>query len=258
MSDMGEIIIEGLRVDALVGAYDFEREARQPLHFDLVLSYYASVPASSDRLCDAIDYAVVVTALRGFVQSRSDQLLEKLAADCCDFLAQQFRPVRIRLKVNKPMAADALGCATVGVRLERQYPRGGRPWLLLLGSNLQNDQVLNQAVGELAQLGRVELLGAIQHLPSGQGHVAWYYNTLASLRCDLPAAELRATLRNIEVKLGRDRAAGNIVAIDIDILARFESGWVADEHAKRAGKLDNWPAAKLLADGGVSVQRGID
>lgn len=258
MLDVGEIVIEGLRVDALVGAYDFEREAKQPLYFDLVLSYHANAPASSDKLCDAIDYALVVAALRGFVQSRSDQLLEKLAVDCCDFLAKQFRLVKICLTVNKPMAAEALGCATVGVRLERKYPLDGHAWLLLLGSNLHSDQALNQAVGELAQLGHVELLGAIQRLPPDKGNVAWYYNALASLRCDLPAAELRATLRDIEVKLGRDRTAGNVVAIDIDILARFENGWVADEHAKRAGKLDDWPTAKLLADGSVRVQCGID
>jgi len=254
MLDVGEIVIEGLRVDALVGAYDFEREAKQPLYFDLVLSYYANAPASSDKLCDAIDYALVVAVLRGFVQSRSDQLLEKLAVDCCDFLAKQFRLVKICLTVNKPMAAEALGCATVGVRLERKYPLDGHAWLLLLGSNLHSDQVLNQAVGELAQLGHVELLGAIQRLPPDKGNVAWYYNALASLRCDLPAAELRATLRDIEVKLGRDRTAGNVVAIDIDILARFENGWVADEHAKRAGKLDDWPTASIRPDVAFGVK----
>ncbi len=254
MADFGDIIIRGLRIDGLVGVYDFERKLQQPMLFDLVLSYNASAPASSDSLDDAIDYAAVVKALRGFVQSRSDQLLEKLAEDCCNFLAQQFQPVRIVLKVEKPMAADALGCAAVGFQLERQYIHVGRPWLLLLGSNLGDDQVLRQAVNELAQLGLVELLGPIQHLPPSQGNAAWYYNTLARLRCGLPMSQLRAALRAIEVKLGRDRADGDVVAIDIDILARFENGWIADEHAQRTGKLDAWPAKKLLAEDGVNIQ----
>lgn len=121
MNPSDEIIIEGLRIDGVIGVYEFERTHVQPMVFDLALSVAIDVAAASDELPDTIDYAAVVSALREFVVGRHDQLLEKLARECCDFLAHRFRASRVRLRVVKPQAAQALGCAAVGVQLQRVY-----------------------------------------------------------------------------------------------------------------------------------------
>lgn len=250
---LDEIVIDGLAIDSLVGVYPHERHAAQPLVFDLRLSFDASASARSDGLPDTIDYASVVAALRGFVQTRSDQLLEKLASDCCAFISETFRPQRICLQINKPHAAQALGCARVGVRLCRDYRPCQRQWLLLLGSNLASAQCIEQAMAALGEIGRVQLLGAIEHLPPNQGSGAWYFNALACLRSALPAPALQAELKRIEQALGRNRENPGRVSIDIDVLAQGGPPWLADPHAQASGKLDHSSTRKLLSDNAVVV-----
>lgn len=118
---MDSVFIEDLRIDALVGVYAWEREIRQPLMFGVSLGYDNHKPADTGALADAMDYAAVVAALRAHVAERTDALLESLAESCCTMLAESFRPRSIELRINKPMAALNLGCARVGVCLQRQY-----------------------------------------------------------------------------------------------------------------------------------------
>lgn len=118
MSTMDIVCIEDLRVDAVIGAYAWERELRQPLLLGLRLGYDNRAVTTLDT---AIDYAGVVQALRTHIAARSDQLLETLAESCCALLAERFHPRSIDLRIDKPMAAAALGCARVGVRVQRDY-----------------------------------------------------------------------------------------------------------------------------------------
>lgn len=121
---MDSIHIEGLRVDALVGVHDFEREGRQPLLFDLELAFDNRPPAASDDVADALDYAAVCEAVREHVAGRSDQLLETLLESLADTLLARFPAARrLRLRVHKPVAARALGCAGVGVSIIRERAR---------------------------------------------------------------------------------------------------------------------------------------
>ncbi len=105
MTERDQIIIEGLRIDSLIGVYAHERERPQPLVFDVALGVDLRAPGRSDQLADTLDYATIVAVLRDFVAERSDQLLERLAEDCCALLAARFRPRWIRLHVRKPEAA---------------------------------------------------------------------------------------------------------------------------------------------------------
>lgn len=115
---MDFVCIEALRVDTVVGAYAWERELRQPLLIGVRLGYDNRVVSGLDT---ALDYASVSRALREHVAARTDQLLETLAESCCALLAAQFHPRSIDLRIDKPMAAAALGCARVGVCVHRDY-----------------------------------------------------------------------------------------------------------------------------------------
>lgn len=121
---MDTIHIEGLRVDALVGVHPHEREGRQPLLFDLDLAFDNTVAAASDDVADALDYAAVCEAVRAYVAGRQDQLLETLLEGLAGALMEQFADAwRLRLRVHKPDAARALGCAGVGVSITRERTR---------------------------------------------------------------------------------------------------------------------------------------
>lgn len=115
---MDIVCIEDLRLDTVIGAYAWERELHQPLLISVRLGYDNR---AVDQLGTAIDYASVVETLRGFVAGRRDEMLETLAESCCALLAKRFRPRSIELRIDKPMAAAALGCARVGISLSRDY-----------------------------------------------------------------------------------------------------------------------------------------
>ena len=115
------VFVEGLETEALVGAYDWERHARQPLLFDLDLEVDNRAAAAEDDLDDAVDYASVCAAVKRFVEASHYVLLETLAEALAAQLLRQFDCARaVRVRVRKPRAAHALGCDSVGVTIRRE------------------------------------------------------------------------------------------------------------------------------------------
>jgi dihydroneopterin aldolase len=117
---MDTIYITGLRVETLVGVYEWERESRQPLRLDLELRPAPGAALSDGAREAALDYAKVVAEVRTFVGSREDALLETLAEALCTRLFERFPAASITLRIDKPQAALLLGCEHVGLVIERQ------------------------------------------------------------------------------------------------------------------------------------------
>lgn len=117
MTDL--VRIEGLQVEALVGVYGHERDAKQPLLFDIDLAYDNLRAAESDDVADTIDYATVCEAVREFVGAREPQLLETIAEALAAQLLLAFETPRVRIRIRKSVAAQALGAVSVGVEITR-------------------------------------------------------------------------------------------------------------------------------------------
>ena len=120
MSAQDRILVEGLQVDALVGVYAHERRQAQPLLLDLELAYDNRRAAAGDDVADTLDYAVVCDAARALVAEHEPQLLETLAEALATQLLQQFDTPRVRIRIRKPLAAQALGAASVGIEIVRE------------------------------------------------------------------------------------------------------------------------------------------
>lgn len=116
---MDTVFVHGLAVDALVGIHAHERAATQPLLIDVELGLDTSLAADTDDISVTVGYDAVVQAVRERVAASSALLLERLAASLCDEIARRFRPVSITVRISKPQAASALGCAAVGVVVRR-------------------------------------------------------------------------------------------------------------------------------------------
>ena len=129
-----------------------------------------------------------------------------------------------------------------------------RAWLLMLGSNLDDDARIHAALTVLATLGPTRLASSIARLPAyGGASTHDYYNALATLESSVDRDALVANLKRIERELGRERGSGR-VAIDIDLLAQREGDrWIADAHAVDKGDLAQPPTRLLLAEAGISV-----
>ena len=111
------VFIEDLRIDTIIGVFDWEREQRQTVTLDLEMGFDMTNAALSDSIDDALDYKAVAKRLIHFVENSSFQLVETLATRCADIVMAEF-PVRsLRLKLGKPGAVR--GSSSVGVVLER-------------------------------------------------------------------------------------------------------------------------------------------
>ena len=115
MSDI--VFIEGLRIDALIGVYPHEREARRPLLFDIELHGDSRAAARSDALADATDYHAVAMRLTEFVGQSRFNLVETLAEHCAELVMREFGAGGVRLRLTKPAAFD--GADAVGVAIAR-------------------------------------------------------------------------------------------------------------------------------------------
>lgn len=114
---MDKVFIEGLRADAVIGVYDWERRIRQDLRLDLELAFDNRKPAASDDVADTLDYDAISRRLTAFVQASGFGLVETLAERCAELLIREFGVTWLRLRVTKPGAvANAAG---VGVIIER-------------------------------------------------------------------------------------------------------------------------------------------
>ncbi|MGH8090835.1 MAG: dihydroneopterin aldolase [Rudaea sp.] len=114
---MDVVFIEDLRIDTVIGIYDWERKIRQTIALDLEMAFDNRKPASSDKIEDTLDYKKVAKRLIAFVEESHFELVETLAERCADIVSSEFSVAWLRLKLSKPGAVT--GSKAVGVMIER-------------------------------------------------------------------------------------------------------------------------------------------
>ena len=114
---MDIVFIEDLRIDAVIGIYDWERRVRQTLSFDIEMAFDNTVPAAADDIALTLNYKDVSKRLIDYVSASSFGLVETLAERCAAIIREEFPVSWVRLKLSKPGAVR--GAKAVGVRIER-------------------------------------------------------------------------------------------------------------------------------------------
>ena len=115
--NMDKVFIRGLKVDAVIGVYDWEKQVRQPLVFDLEMAWDNRVPGRTDDVADALDYAAVSARVETCLQALRPQLLEHGAEVLAKALQDEFGITWLRLAIRKPGAVPT--AQAVGVQIER-------------------------------------------------------------------------------------------------------------------------------------------
>lgn len=118
---MDIVFIEDLRIDAVIGIYDWERRVRQTLALDIEMAFDNRPPAVTDDINLTLNYKDVSKRLISYVGESQFGLVETLAERCAAIIREEFGVVWVRLKLSKPGAVR--GARAVGVRIER----GQRP-----------------------------------------------------------------------------------------------------------------------------------
>ncbi|WP_019625984.1 dihydroneopterin aldolase [Thioalkalivibrio sp. ALJT] len=114
---MDRVYLKDLRVDAVVGVYDWEQRLQRPLRFDIELATDTRVAAYSGEIGDTVDYEAVANKVRAIVTREPHTLLESLAEEIAETLMAEFRTPWVCIELGKPGAVA--GVAEVGIRIER-------------------------------------------------------------------------------------------------------------------------------------------
>ena len=118
---MDKIFLDELKIDTIIGIWDWERRIRQTVVIDLEMSADIARAAASDDVVDTLNYKAVAKRLQAFVGDSSFQLVETLAENIASIIRDEFDVAWVRVKVHKPGAIR--GSKDVGVEIER----GERP-----------------------------------------------------------------------------------------------------------------------------------
>ncbi|WP_296207789.1 dihydroneopterin aldolase [Psychrobacter sp. UBA3480] len=106
------VFIKGLKVEAVIGVYDWERAITQPLLIDIALETDISRAAVSDDVSDALSYKEVCDDVSEWCKEIQAKLLEHLAGQISDKIFAKYDCQKITLSIAKPTAiaqADAVG-----------------------------------------------------------------------------------------------------------------------------------------------------
>lgn len=113
------ILIEGLKVETVVGCFDWERQIKQPLLLDLKIWVDLSAAAQSDRLDDTLNYAEICDIASQTIIDAAPELIEHAAGLVVNALFDQYQAIeKINITVRKPAIISA--AQSVGIQLERQ------------------------------------------------------------------------------------------------------------------------------------------
>ena len=112
------IFIEALRVDTVIGVYEWERRIRQPVVIDLEMGADVARAAASDEVADTLDYKAVSKRVQQFVGESGFLLVETLAERIAALVIDEFPVPWVRVKLNKTGALR--GARGVGVVIERE------------------------------------------------------------------------------------------------------------------------------------------
>jgi dihydroneopterin aldolase len=114
---MDIVFIRDLKVDTLVGIYDWERRLRQQVILDLDMGTDIAKAAKSDRIEDTLDYKSVAKRVTQFVRESEFQLVETLAEKVAGIVMQEFGVKWVKVTLHKPGAVS--GTKSVGIIIER-------------------------------------------------------------------------------------------------------------------------------------------
>ena len=118
---MDIIFLRDLRIDTVVGIWDWERRIRQTVSIDLEMATDIARAAASDSIEDTLNYKKVAKRIIAFVEASEFQLVETMAERIAGIVLGEFEVPWVRVTVNKPGAIR--GSRDVGVCIER----GARP-----------------------------------------------------------------------------------------------------------------------------------
>jgi len=114
---MDKILIQGLKVDAILGVYERERVITQPVQVDLTLFTNEREPDREDVIDFCVDYEKVSLTVRDHIIRSRKMTVEALAEEVAEICLSMERVREVTVRVLK---TNAIGFTNgVGVEIHR-------------------------------------------------------------------------------------------------------------------------------------------
>jgi len=111
------IFLRELKVETVVGIWDWERKIRQTVSIDLEMGADVARAAKTDSIEDTLNYKAVAKRVQQFVGDAEFQLVETMAEKIAELVLTEFAIPWIQVSVSKPGAIR--GARDVGVLIRR-------------------------------------------------------------------------------------------------------------------------------------------
>ena len=113
-----KILIKELTLDLKLGYYNFEKEKKQKVKFNLEIDYEDKKPTSDDDIKSIVNYDKIVKLISKLVKNKHYNFLETLAEDVFDELFKDRRIGKIMLQIEKLEILKH--CSSVGIQISKK------------------------------------------------------------------------------------------------------------------------------------------
>jgi 7,8-dihydroneopterin aldolase/epimerase/oxygenase len=114
---MDKIFLRELRIETIIGFWEWERRIKQTVSIDLEIGTDARIAASSDGIVGTLNYEQLAKRLHVFVGESQYQMVEALATAIGRIVVCEFGAPWVKVCVAKPGAIPA--AREVGIVIER-------------------------------------------------------------------------------------------------------------------------------------------
>ena len=113
-----KILIKDLTLDLQLGYYDFEKEKKQKVKFNLEVSCQDKNPTNDKDIKSIVNYSKIVKLIEKLVKNKHYNFLETLAEDVFDELFVDKRIDKIILQIEKLEIVKQ--CTSVGIQISKK------------------------------------------------------------------------------------------------------------------------------------------
>lgn len=114
---MDIIFLHDFKAKTLIGIYPWERIVPQTIQLDLEIALPTSRACQSDKIEDALDYALIIERINEILANRHFSLLEALAEHIAQTILTEFHSPWVKVSVAK--LGIIRGVKKLGVCIER-------------------------------------------------------------------------------------------------------------------------------------------
>lgn len=114
---MDIVYIRDLRIETIIGIFDWERKVRQTISIDLEMATDIRKAAETDDIQYALNYKDVSKRLIGLIEDSEFELVETMAETAAKIVREEFNVAWLRMRLSKPGAIR--GARDVGLIIER-------------------------------------------------------------------------------------------------------------------------------------------